>query len=266
MRGVAAGIANVAARAAASATSTADAGHSASASVDYKGGFWAARSDKTPVFLTIDLGDEQHLESLKIVWEFPAKSFTVSVSGDGEHWTESYATTSNMLRHTSVALAGVAASKVQIKMLEAHPWLGLLQGQSYYAIKAVSVLAPRMHAVLEDCAVAARENDARDKYFAVAVTEHDPAANAGLEQAVATLESAAASLGATLSEISAAIPNLPSCSASAQFSKGGAQSMLSRSTTRLASASRMAGGDVAAVEELLSTAKAAIVELRSSLM
>merc|ERR1712066_1159025 len=124
-----------------------------------------------------------------------------------------------------------------------------------------------MQAILDDCAVAARESDARDKYFAVAVTEYDPAAKAGLEQAMTALDSAAASLGATLSEISAAIPNLPTCPGSAQLSKGGVQSMLSRSTARLTSVSRRtAGGDVAAVEELLSTAKAAIVELRSGLV
>merc|ERR1712190_569943 len=103
--------------------------------------------------------------------------------------------------------------------------------------KAISVLAPRMHAVLGDCAAAAHSVDARDKYFAVGVKEWDSSRLAAYEQEVPALESAAASLGVTLSELSAAIPNLPMCTASSLLSNGGApqtQSMLSRSAARVA--------------------------------
>merc|ERR1711933_20719 len=101
-RGAAAGFENVAARVSAFATSTVDAAaHGASAATDLnEASFWASGASAGPVDLTLDLGVERPLDALKISWEFPAKSFTVSVSMDGEHWIEKYATTTNVLRHT----------------------------------------------------------------------------------------------------------------------------------------------------------------------
>ena len=71
-----------------------------------------------PVTLTIDLGGQQKLQSLAIVWEFPAKSFAVSVSSDGVKWVEVYATDSNVLASTEVSLGAVTASKVRVVMHE----------------------------------------------------------------------------------------------------------------------------------------------------
>lgn len=71
-----------------------------------------------PVTLTIDLGGVQKLESLAISWEFPAKSFAVSVSSDGVKWVEVFATDSNVLASTQVSLGAVTASKVRVVMHE----------------------------------------------------------------------------------------------------------------------------------------------------
>ena len=71
-----------------------------------------------PVTLTIDLGGVQKLESLAISWEFPAKSFAVSVSSDGVKWVEVFATDSNVLASTQVSLGAVPASKVRVVMHE----------------------------------------------------------------------------------------------------------------------------------------------------
>merc|ERR1712066_788526 len=122
----------------------------------------------------------------------------------------------------------------------------------------------QMQAVLEDCAAAAQSSDARDKYFVVSVKEYEPAAATGKD--ALALESAASSLGATLSELSAVFPDLPACSGKGQRSMGGVpreQSMISKSATRLESFSQSnIGVDVLAYEELLSTAKAVILEVR----
>merc|ERR1712066_425842 len=99
-------------------------------------------------------------------------------------------------------------------MSEPHPYLGVWHGEKLYGIKTISVLAPRMEAVLDDCEAAARSSDARDKYFAVSVPAFDPLAGTALEQEVTALEAAAASLGVTLSEISVALPKLATCLAS----------------------------------------------------
>merc|ERR1712050_541325 len=141
----------------------------------------------------------------------------VSVSSDGEHWTESFGTSSNMLSHTVVALAGTVATKIRIKMSETHPWLGVFETRRLYGIRSITVLAPRLQAVLDDCATASRSSDARDKYFAAGIPDGShPAAGNALRQEVPSLESAAASLSATLSELSAALPGLPMCSGSGQ--------------------------------------------------
>lgn len=71
-----------------------------------------------PVTLTIDLGGKQKLESLAIAWEFPAKSFAISVSSDGVKWVEVFATDSNVLASTQVSLGAVTASKVKVVMHE----------------------------------------------------------------------------------------------------------------------------------------------------
>jgi hypothetical protein len=71
-----------------------------------------------PVTLTVDLGGQHKLESVALSWEFPAKSFAVSVSSDGLKWTEVFATDSNILASTQVSLGSVLAAKVRVVMHE----------------------------------------------------------------------------------------------------------------------------------------------------
>ena len=73
-----------------------------------------------PVALTVDLGGVHKLETLAVAWEFPAKSFVVSVSSDGVKWTEVFATDSNILASTKISLGSVAASKARVVMHEAR--------------------------------------------------------------------------------------------------------------------------------------------------
>ena len=83
--------------------------------------FWASRFDDTSdaVEFVIDFGDMHTLASLEIFWEFPAKAFSVSVSSDGEHYSEVYATEVNVLQSSKVALASASARKLRISMREA---------------------------------------------------------------------------------------------------------------------------------------------------
>ena len=289
--GVAAGVENVAAKAAASATSSVDAGsHGASAAVDTKEeSFWASKFDEAgPVALTVDLGTERHLQTLKIAWEFPAKAFSVSLSTDGDHWTESFATTVNMLRETTINLAGKRASKVRLAMQEAHPFLGMFQGHAVYGIRSVAVMAPRLAAILDQCTAAAQSGDARDKYFTVSVPEFDPAAAAALRHEAPALESAVASLSTALSQLSEKIPQLPMClprsAATAQamrpesplhsklaHAEGATRLRASMMATVLghdggAEAAAIDSVDVRAIDQLLGAAKSAVVDVRSGLV
>ena len=73
-----------------------------------------------PVAVTVDLGGLKHLSDLEIAWEFPAKSFSVGVSSDGVKWSEVFATDSNILSSTRIALGSMSATKLRVVMHEAR--------------------------------------------------------------------------------------------------------------------------------------------------
>ena len=71
-----------------------------------------------PVAVTVDLGGQKKVSTVDIHWEFPAKAFAVSVSTDGTKWSEVYATDSNVLSSSSIALGSTPAAKVRVVMHE----------------------------------------------------------------------------------------------------------------------------------------------------
>ena len=73
-----------------------------------------------PVTVTVDLGGHKHLRDLEITWEFPAKSFSVGVTLDGVKWSEVFATDSNILSSTRIALGSMSATKLRVVMHEAR--------------------------------------------------------------------------------------------------------------------------------------------------
>merc|ERR1712216_1032278 len=122
-------------------------------------GFWASALDPTgPVTVGVDLGGTRKLIAVGIQWEFPAKSYTISVSTDGSKWSEVHATDSNVLGASNIALGYVSASKVKVVMHEAA---GTFHGHSVYGIKSLVVDAARLRSVLTECGAAAQSADAR---------------------------------------------------------------------------------------------------------
>lgn len=246
-RGEGAGIENAAVHAAVTATSSADSvSHAAAAAVDADDAtFWASRpGDAGPIALTIDLGEARSISLMKIVWEFPAQAFAVSVSSDGSDWTEVFATTVNMVQVSRISL-GLTASKIKIDMMKPHPFAE----KPVYGIRSIVALAHRLDAALDDCAAASQSKDARDKYFPVAVSDFDPASSAALDAQQPSLVAATASLSAALGEIAA----LPSCDKQGPLL--GSQDVLVPPGS----------GDAADVESLLMTARSVIVAARSVL-
>lgn len=282
VKGLTAG-ANVALKSAISASSTADAGaHGASMAVDGSSNtFWASALDPTePVTLTIDLGGVQKLESLAISWEFPAKSFAVSVSSDGVKWVEVFATDSNVLASTQVSLGAVPASKVRVVMHEAHALHGVFQGHAVYGITELALRATGLQAVVEDCATAAKSHDARDKYFQSFVGEFGECSSKSLRSELPALEAAKASVASTVSELVDVLPKLAAChgkgllssnvtKASPLASNLFAQS--SRSTIRVDANARAGSVDIknsvptSTVNALLKEARNVVITARSAL-
>ena len=82
--------------------------------------YWASKFDdtNTPVEYVIDFGEVQKLSSMELSWEFPARSFAVAASVDGEHFTDVYATDANVVKSSRISLGGAAARRLRISMLE----------------------------------------------------------------------------------------------------------------------------------------------------
>ena len=82
--------------------------------------FWASKFGDTgePVEFLVDLGSSQTVQFLEISWEFVARAFSVSLSADGEHFTEVFATDTNVVPTSRVMLGGGSARKVRIVMRE----------------------------------------------------------------------------------------------------------------------------------------------------
>jgi hypothetical protein len=159
-----------------------------------------------PVAVTVDLGSQKKVNSVGIQWEFPAKSFTVSVSTDGTKWSEVHATDSNILSSSSIALGSTPAAKVRVVMHEARRLrlsrcfcgscerlqaAGSFHGHAVYGIKSLVVRTARLQSIVEDCAAAAKSTDARDKYFATYVDEFAPCSSKALRSELPSLEDGA---------------------------------------------------------------------------
>ena len=88
--------------------------------------FWASKYDDTAdaVEFLVDLGSTQTLQNMDILWEFPARAFSVSLSTDGDHFTEVFATDANVMTTSRLALGGSEGRKVRITMKEVRPRAG----------------------------------------------------------------------------------------------------------------------------------------------
>jgi len=282
--GLAAGRADVAAKAAVSASSTANAiAHGAAMAVDDSAAtFWASKFDSSePVEYVIDFGEVHKLASVELSWEFPAKAFTVSLSADGEHFTEAFATDANVLKYSKVSLGSAPARKLRIAMHEPHPTHARLQGHLLYGIRSVAVYADRLSAIVSGCAQASKSSDARDKYFLSYVGESDPFPAKSLRSELPALESAEVSLATTASELADVLPRLGLCrtetmptsitgmakqSHSSSFITNVAASFASKSIGAPAGlVNEQNGLDVAALDLLLQEARASIIGVRKVL-
>jgi len=227
------------------------------------------------VSITVDLGGQKKVHAVGVQWEFPAKSFTVSVSTDGVKWSEAYATDSNVLSSSNVGLGSTLASKVKVVMHEAA---GSFHGHAVYGIKSLAVRTARLQSIVEDCSTAAKSTDARDKYFANYVGEYAPCSSKALRGELPSLEAARASAASAISELAGVLPKLNSCRGTALLMKSGSVSG-SVARLRLADVRASAGNagklsrsvdsqngiDTGAVSALLVEARRVIIAARGAL-
>ena len=68
--------------------------------------------------MTVDFGEARPLQRVEILWEFPAKSFSISLSSDGLSWADVYSTDANGLKESFVNLGHQSARKLRLSMRE----------------------------------------------------------------------------------------------------------------------------------------------------
>jgi len=181
--------------------------------------YWASGSDPTnPVDVQLDLSTTSQIKSIEIEWEHPAQAFELQVSSRGK-WTSIFGTTGNNARTTKYVGPAVSGNALRIRMSKPHPTLGSSGGKALYSIRDVRILASTLRSVVQDCAEAEQNADARDVFFEVAVPEFDPRGAAAARQSVALLRAAEERLGNLLAELYVTMPSLAACGFKQSFDK-----------------------------------------------
>ena len=82
--------------------------------------YWASKFDEldSPVEYVIDFGEEHKLQSVEVVWEFPARAFAIAASADGARFSDVFATDANVLHTSRISLGHVVARKLRISLVE----------------------------------------------------------------------------------------------------------------------------------------------------
>ena len=211
--GLAPGLADVSRSASVVATSTLDAAHGAKLSVDgLASTYWVSKLDEAgPVSLALSLSEPAPIADVELDFEFVPSAFALQVSPDGQRWKEVFSTETNCLHEVKVPLASELVYGVKLVMTKAHGKHGVLGGRQLFGVRAFKALAPEMRGVLESCGAAAKSQDARDKYFPVAVGSFDPTSGSGLAAELPALEAAGSALAAVSVELASLQPELQSC-------------------------------------------------------
>lgn len=142
------------------------------------------------------------------------------------------------------------------------------QGHRLYGIRAVSVYAQGLRAVVSDCGKASKSSDARDKYFLATASEFDESPAKSFRSELPALESARAALAASIAELSDALPKLDSCGMHALPRQRAFQNLgqlRKQVVARGSSASSSSAVDTEDLDVLLRTARSTIVSIRGAL-
>merc|ERR1712241_522741 len=191
-----------------------------------------------------------------------AKSFAVYASSDGQTFAEVYSNSVNVQKQTHIVLGGKIATALKIVMREPHAVHGRLEGHSLYGIASVDVFSSQLATVVEDCAVAAKSKDARDKFFLARASEFDPVSGAALDNELISLEAAKSALAGVASELADAMPKLGFCSVATNLLSTGR-----RIATGLSRATRHEPLAVAIQDKVdMDDAHALLEEVRASIM
>lgn len=137
------------------------------------------------VTLTLDLMEAYKVERVEILWDSAPLTYEILISnvGDGDNGTKGdngvrykfesvVEVKSNILVHTHNEIGGISCQFVKIVMKN-----GLSEPSnsqySCYGIRSVGILANRLTTIVEECSIAKKSYDSRDKYFLESIHQVD---------------------------------------------------------------------------------------------
>lgn len=191
---------------------------------------WSSSPGK-PVDFTLSLGVGASVNSITVDWEFAPKRFELALSGGGI-FTTLDTTTGNTLNKTVVVLGGAYGRTLRIRMSEPLSSEG-------YAIKSLSVIASEAKVIVQDCDVASKRVDARDKFFMVSVSAADPSLALAARDTAKMAIVAGSRLGGLTSKLAISLKNLETCNLARHRACTG------NCKTSLSTNVRLSGGDAA---------------------
>ena len=208
--------------------------------------YWASGPDPaSPVDVQLDFGATKQIKAVEIDWEHPAQAFELQMANGGK-WATVFGTSGNNLQTTKYVGPIVSGTALRIHMTQPHPTLGSSDGHAVYGIRGIRVLAASARTVVQDCAEAEDNTDAREKFFMVAVPEFDPAAASAAKANSALLQAAEAHLGNSLSELYVAMPALAACGFKASFGKHPVEMLTERVAAHIRQSTRASGDEASA--------------------
>jgi len=253
--------------------------HGANMAVDgAESTFWAAEMDpEEAVTITVDLGDPKVLQRAFIDWEFPATSYSISLSEDGLTWIEVYSTDVNLLKQNIIELTGLRASRAMVTMRKPHPVDARVGGSLTYGNRSLRFFSNGLRPVLAPCSTASTSTDARDKWFQIPVQAFDGSASSQLRSQLPTLEASRDALGSATLQVIDLLPRMTECgmprnSTSLQRDLGTSSGYTpSRLKNRIAKSSleksiEMEHGiHISSTTELINRARSTIIRARAAL-
>ncbi|CBZ52212.1 putative F5/8 type C domain-containing protein [Neospora caninum Liverpool] len=186
--------------------------------------YWAsqnfpANAVPAAVFFDIDLGEKYKLNTAAIDWEYPAMSYSITISEDGKAFTPCTSNHVNSLYSTLDDLKSQVGRYVRLTLEKPHPVNGRIDNDLLYGIREFAIYSNRLRSIVQSCGVAKNSSDARDKYFLELVAEVDFTSGNELHNAGEAVARASAQVAQHETELEAAMPMLATCKADKEQAK-----------------------------------------------
>eukprot|EP00375_Theileria_parva_P001173 XP_763844.1 hypothetical protein [Theileria parva strain Muguga] len=177
--------------------------------------FWASRkfkvNEQRVVDFIVDLQDSYKLQTLKIVWQYPALSYNIFTRVDETEWALAKNVGANTLKTTIDYLNDKLVQYIKIQLTAPNPDFGDIEGFVQYGIANISAYTNRLKTIVEPCDTAKNSKDARDKYFLESVYQVDLSKTLPLRRAEARIEEIVNTIEGKISDLEKLTAKISKC-------------------------------------------------------